>query len=258
MAALPYRGDDIVRVSLWGLGASIALGIAAIAVHSPTLARLPLAGLIFAQILTGYALWRWNPLSTRSLRETLEALRSVDPAVFATGALRALLPALILYFAVPQVWSVLHEPHLLRPRIARLLGRDPKLSHPLENYRRVLEPVAETDVVLGDPATSWPVPSVHGRVVAAYHLEFFVPGQRERWDSAQEFFEARTADGRRREILAQYNVRWLLLDRGRNAEVLRDLISPACVAAEQSSLVLLDARCWAKVSSNSPGRQDSP
>jgi hypothetical protein len=251
MTALPYRRDDLVRTCLWGLGASLALGAAAIAIHSVTLARLPLAGLIFAQILTGYALWQWDLLNTRSLRATLDFLRSFDPAAFAAGFVRLLLPAAILYFAVPQVWNVLHEPHLLRPRIASLLGKDTKRSHLLENYRHVLSPVAETDVVLGDLLTAWPVPSVRGRIVGAEHLEFFVPGQRERCDSAQAFFETQTGVERRREILQRYHVRWLLLDRERDAEVLIELLIPSCVVAERASLVLLDAPCWAEQSSNS-------
>jgi hypothetical protein len=257
MAAVPYRRDEIVRMCLWGLGACLCLGVGAIAVRSATFARLPLAGLIFAQILSGYALWRWNRMGIRALRETVESLGSLDPTVFGTGALRTLLPAAIVYFAVPQISNVLREPHLLRPWLAGALGMDSKQTHPLELYRAVLASVHETDVVMGDPLTVWPVGSIHGRVVAPFHLEFFVPGQQERLEIVQEFLAPQTSADRRRAILGRYDVRWLLLDRDRNSEVLAQLLRQECVVAAQARLVLLDAHCWTETSPVMQGARGS-
>ncbi|HTO70130.1 MAG TPA: hypothetical protein VMR31_09755 [Myxococcota bacterium] len=256
--ALPYRSDEVVRTCGLALAASLGLGVTAIALHSATLARLPLAGLFFAQVLAGYVLWRWYADGASAWSGVGRALASRDAGAFAAGALHALLPAALVYFAVPQLWSVLREPQLLRPRIAKLAGFDDKLERPLERYRRVLGPVAEHDVVLADPLIAWPVPSVRGRIVAAHHLEFFAPGQRDRWDDTAAFLAAQAPSERRREILERYHVRWLLLDRDLESAVLPELLVPACDVSERDRLVLVDAACWVRQSLTVPAKQESP
>lgn len=242
--AIPYRDDAFVRFGLFGAGVTLLLSLAAIPIKSATFARLPLAGLIFSQLLTGYVLARWE-LGRRSTWSAIGAgLRSSDPAAFAGSFVRLALPLTIVYFAVPQVVDVAREPHLMRPFLARLLHRADKRTHLPDDYRRVLAPVAERDVVMAHRFTAWPVPSFHGRIVAAAHFEFFTPGQRQRFDDAETFMHVGTPASERIRLLDTYGARWILLDRTLNERVLPELLVPPAVVSQSGDLILMDAALW--------------
>jgi hypothetical protein len=83
-----------------------------------------------------------------------------------------------------------------------------------------------------------------GRVVAWRHPVYWVPDHAER-RQAQERFFAEATDAERREVIARYRVRWILLNRGEvhlSPEAEGRLLALGCVVAERGSLVLLDLR----------------
>jgi hypothetical protein len=79
-------------------------------------------------------------------------------------ALEFITASFLLYFLLPQVWTILRDPKLTRPYIARLMYRPAKPRPVKAENDRLLKPVGERDVVLGDAVTSWPVPSSRGRI----------------------------------------------------------------------------------------------
>jgi hypothetical protein len=242
--ALPYRREPLVRFALSGLAVILALTALAIATRSATLARLPLAGLIFAQLLTGYVLHRWELLRPSTWRDLLSRLGSLSPDSFAPGFVRAALPAMVLYFAFPQFVNIAREPHLLRPLLATRLHVPDRRANLFLRYQEVLAPVGERDVVMGDASTSWPVPSFHGRVVAAEHFELFTPDQQRRSDDALLFMTPGTLQETRVQLIDRYAVSWILLDRRANSSVLSELLVPEAVTREAGDLILMNAARW--------------
>lgn len=242
--AIPYRDDPLVRFGLLGLSATLLLTGLAYATRSATFARAPLAGLIFAQLLAGHALGRWSLSSPGTWREVAAGLRSRAGDAFAGAFVRVALPAALVFFGTPQLLSIAREPHLMRPYIAGLLHRADKRTHLPDRYRDVLAPVAERDVVMADPATAWPVPSFHGRVVGAAHFEFFTPGQQRRFDDAEAFMQPGTPPAERARLLDAYGARWILLDRVVDERVLAEVLVPGAVVRQSGDLILMDASRW--------------
>ncbi|MEX2219967.1 MAG: hypothetical protein WD749_14540 [Phycisphaerales bacterium] len=244
---LAARDQRTIRVLLAGGAACLALGLAAMAARSAALARLPLPGLIFFHLAVAVAAHDAGLLSPRRWIERARALRAGGPAA-AAAAHAAVGAAVLAYFLAPQLWAVLREPHLARSPIARALGRPDKQLNLLPQYREALAPVGPRDVVFSDGPTSWPVPSVRGRIVAAIHYEFFVPGQPERERDAARFFEA-GPDGATEEerlaLLDKYGATWLLLDTARLTGPQRTaLLREHAVAARSGDLTLMDAAAW--------------
>jgi hypothetical protein len=244
LLAMPYRREPLVRFAMWGLFATLMLTALAAASRSPTFARLPLAGLIFAQVLTGAVLHHWELSRASSWRDILSRLRSLSPDAFIPGFVRALLPALLLYFGVPQLVDAIRQPHLLRPILAKWLQVDDRRAHWFQQYQAVLAPVGERDVVMAESSTGWPVPSFRGRIVAAEHFELFTPDQQRRFDDVQVFMAPGTRQATRVQLIQRYGVSWILLDRRANASVLPELLVANAIAREAGRLILIDAARW--------------
>ena len=128
-----------------------------------------------------------------------------------------------------------------RPPLPRLLKYDPPLWR---DVGRLLAPVRPGDVVLADSPTSYPVPALTGgRVVAWRHPIYWVPDHKRRREAQDRFFAAAGAD-ERRETVAAYEVRWILLNRRQTSldpAATADLLSLGCVVGQRDSLILVDA-----------------
>ncbi|MBN2196419.1 MAG: hypothetical protein JW751_26645 [Polyangiaceae bacterium] len=72
--------------------------------------------------------------------------------------------------------------------------------------RAVATAVRPGGVVLGDPSTTWPLPTCGVKVVALLHQNPLAQDQRERGRRVREFLRSGTSSRRRRAILAQYRV----------------------------------------------------
>jgi hypothetical protein len=241
VAALPWRREPLVRACYWGLGGAILVGALSLVMRSATLMRLPLAGLLFAQVLVGRYAHAVGVFRIGTWKKRLTGLLAGDGHALA----QLFLVALLAYCGYWQLKAIATEPFLARPYIASLLGKEDKQPRNLERYPEVLAGVGRREVILGRPFTVWPAPSFRGRIVAAAHLEYFVPDQRRRWEEVREFFV--TAERPRQiEILEKYSVRWILLDEthldfaGGDERVLE----PSAVTARQGGLILMDAHLW--------------
>jgi hypothetical protein len=159
-------------------------------------------------------------------------------------ALELITASFLLYFLLPQVWAVVRDPQLARPYIARVMHKSAKTRPVRAEYDRLLEPVGERDVVLGDAVTSWPVPSRRGRIVAALHYELFTPDQPQRHVDVQAFFgPANQAE--RQIIINKYNVKYIILEPDRlDRQVADALLDPEAVVGRTEGMVLLDADRW--------------
>jgi hypothetical protein len=243
LLALPYRRDPLVRWGLWGTAAVAGLTTYAIVFESATFARLPLTGLIFAQILVGYAAWRLGLLSVRGWRMALRTLVYGKRHRAAVGFVALLLPAALVYFGTPQLIAVLREPHLLRAPIAAALGHEDKQSRYFERYETLLAGAGERDVVMARKLTAWPIPSFAGRVISANHFEYFSADQFNRVDDVHRFFALDTSDSVRIDLLNKYNTRWILVQQDKDST----LIEPGAISfAEErdDGLVLMRATDW--------------
>lgn len=242
--ALPWRARPLVRVALLAGGLCWTLGLAATVLRSASLARLPLTGLFFFQVAAAVFVYETRLLQFGSWRARTGRLLSGDRGVAASGLLETLVACALLYGAVPQLWSIAREPHLARPYLAPLLGRPDEQLHLRSRLGKLLAPVGRTDVVLSDPVSSWPVPSLRGRIVTALHQEFFVPDQVQRRADVADFFSVEPTRERTR-ILERYDVRWILLNRRTlDPRVFEALLDPRAVVGSDGELVLLDVARW--------------
>lgn len=241
--AMTARDFATVRVLLIGGFACLCMGLGAIFVHSPTLARLPLPGLIFFHLAIAITAQDSAFLSPSAWAARIRGLHGprdiATPAAFATAA-----AIVMFYFLAPQLAAIPREPHLARAYVAPLLHRENKQPDWRRLYAKALVPVHTGDVVLSDPRTSWPVPSFGGRIVAADHYEFFTLDQPQRDRDAEGFFTVAT-DRERLPILDRYNVRWILVNSSSLTDAQRTaLVRETAIAARSGDLVLMDAVAW--------------
>jgi hypothetical protein len=75
--------------------------------------------------------------------------------------------------------------------------------------------VGPADVVVTDLDTGWYVPAFAGKVVASRHPVAFVPDHDARLEDVRRFFRDSTDLAGRREILARYGARFILIDKER-------------------------------------------
>ncbi len=211
LAALPFRRDPLVRWAFTALGLVWACALLAIVTRSATLVRLPLAAMILAHMLVGFTAWRWGLLRPSGWGGVVRAWRRPMHAGFPRALLATLLLFALLYFGLPQCFAVLREPHLLRSTIAPILKREDKQPHFWQTYATLFRNAKEGQVVFGERDITWPAPSFGVRVVAAEHLEFFTPNQRERWDDVDTFFARGTDNATRAEILERSHADYILL-----------------------------------------------
>src|SRR5688572_1184120 len=240
---LAGRDRAAVAPLLLGGAAAVAAGLVGIAIKSPTLARIPLAGLIFFHLAIAVTAHDAGLLGRQAWIDRWKSLRSAGPGS-ADAALAVMAVLVISYGLVPQAMAIPREPHLARSYVAPLMGRENKQCRWRELYRDVLEPVQGREVVFADPLTSWPVPSFRGRVMTAWHFEFFVPGQWERWNDAGKFFATDSEDVRAF-LLRRYEAKWLLVDEDRlNEKQAAEIIREKAVRRRAGPLVLMDANAW--------------
>jgi hypothetical protein len=140
---------------------------------------------------------------------------------------------------------ILREPHLGRPYVARIMGKEDK-QRPLKPiYDKLMQGVDRHAVVLGPAVSVWPVPSSGGRIVAAAHFELFTPDQTQRYDDTVRFFGEGTSLKERLEVLHKYHVSYILLDPAHvESDAFAGLLEESAVVRRVAGLVLMDAGMW--------------
>ena len=246
LAALSMREHTFIRTSLLATVGLLVLGVAALAVRSPTLARLPLAGLIFPQAVVGVFLHRVGVARLGTWPDRLRRLLDRDRATMSPALVELVVAARRIGLAIPNLWLILREPHLGRRWVAPLMGREDKQPRYWQSYEMLLAShILPGDVVLADPRTGWPVPSFGGRVVAALHWEYFTGDQRRRRDDVTQFFILDTPTVARLEVLDRYGVDWLLVDRDSlSPALLGTLLVTVAIVADDGQRVLMAADRW--------------
>ena len=243
--ALPLIDRPLIRFSIAGGLLSVGGGLVSLVNHSPTLARFPLPGLVFFHIMVGLFAHEVGLFSPSTWPARLRSIFSPLPQG-AFSVVQFLLAIVLLGCLVPQLRDIAKQPYLARPYLVKIFhGKDRQL-YLRENLIKLLSPVGEDDVVLSDLQTSWLVPGINGKIVAALHYELFVPQQRQRQRDLETFF-ATDSEAERRKILQRYNVRWIIL----NHQILDErtyvaLLRPAARVAQVDDLVLMDARKWVR------------
>ncbi len=87
----------------------------------------------------------------------------------------------------------------------------PEGNSVVELYDRLTQDVGPEDVVLSTSDVSWPLPTVRGKAVSIYHQNPVLLDQFDRAADVGEFFTLETTSSRREEILAEYQVRFVLI-----------------------------------------------
>lgn len=112
----------------------------------------------------------------------------------------------------------------------------------LAEYEPLTRHIGEDDVVVADLVTSWYLPAYCGKVVATLHPLAFVPDWRRRVEDLDRFFQPRAGERFRREVIARYGARFLLVDREEvplSAAAERELRNLGEVIYEKHPLVLI-------------------
>jgi hypothetical protein len=233
-----------VSMLLSAAAACLLLGLWAMLVHSPGLARLPMPGLIFAHLALALFADESRVFDPRTWPARLAALVRAQPSEVAPHVVQTVLAVAVIGFLVPQLDSIAHEPHLGRPLLEALLRRAPKRTSIRPQLDRLLAPIGAHDVVLSDELTSWAVPSSRGRVVSALHFELFVPGQLQRSRDVDHFFGSASED-ERRHILERYQVSYIVLNRAWIAPAsYQSLLDAGSVVGAAGDLTLMNAQTW--------------
>ena len=245
LGALAARDRAVTRALLAGGAACLGAGLAGIALKSATLARIPLAGLIFFHLAVAVTARDFGWLSRDAWKERIRQLRTGGPAA-AEASLAAVATLVLLYGLAPQLLAIPREPHLARAYVAPLMGREDKQPRWRDVYRQALAPVGTREVVFGDPITTWPAPSFGARIVAPLHFEFFVPRQEQRYADALRFFST-SSEAERSRLLDSYGARWLLVDTALMDERQKsELVRENAVRGRAGSLVLMESAAWKK------------
>ncbi len=247
IAALPMRDHPFIRTVLLATAGLVLVTLIGALSGSATLARIPLAGLIFPQAAVGVFLYKVG-IGWQTWPGRLKQLLNKDRAVMNRAFVETTVAALVVTLAIPNFWLIAKKPYLARKWIAPIVGAENKQKHLWDRYDNLLTPnIRPGDVCMAEPLTGWPIPSFGGRVVAALHLEFFPVGQLERFEDVTRFFDLHTTCEERADLLRKYNARWILIDRESptllpsvyNALMLKD-----AVVADDGRFVLMDATAW--------------
>jgi len=238
VVTLPWQGHPLVRFGHLALLGTLAAAAIAAARESALFMRLVFVGLTIVNVAIGFAAHQLGLFDPRTWPAWIGELRRGQWKGI-TAALLAMMLGYCLFF---QAAAILREPYLARPLLAPIMGRENKQAMVRETYTRGLAEVALRDVVLADMETAWPVPSFSGRIVAALHLEFFVPDEEERRADVAAFEAAADLETIRR-IVEKRDARWILLDDRRASwGRLSRLLPAGAVAAQERYLHLYDAR----------------
>jgi hypothetical protein len=127
------------------------------------------------------------------------------------------------------VWGLLltfayHNVQRTRREWAYFAGYARRGESPLLRYaRRVAVIAGKRAVILGDPVTLWPIPTFGPKVVALHHENPFVADQDQRDQDVTTFFTPLTTDEVRGELLRQYGVTHVIVNRGMRGPIGRFL-----------------------------------
>ncbi len=113
--SLLSRDRRTVWTLLAGAGACFALGVGAMIVKSPTLARLPLPGLVFLHLAVALYADEARLFDPRTWPARFRGLLARAPSEAAVPIVQTVVAATVAYFLVPQLIDVVKEPHLARP-----------------------------------------------------------------------------------------------------------------------------------------------
>ena len=244
LLALPYRAHPLVRLALIAGGACYLLGVLAFLARSATFARLPIPGTFFFHIAVSWVVVEMGLLRPRTWAARFRRATATEVERATTAVAAIVLAFALLYFLVPQLLSVLREPHLARQYVAPVLGREDRQLHLRARFKSLLEPVDTRDVVLSDRSTSWPMPSISGRIVTANHWEYWTPDQGQREADVSAFFSLET-DVDRAGMIEKYSVRWIVLNPDAiGREVSDSLLETEAIVQRDAEWVLMDAREW--------------
>jgi len=242
--AIPLRDRPLVRTCLAGAVIAVAAGLYAVVARSPVPARFPLPGLIYLHLAIGVFVHETGILRPSTWPARLRAVTGAASEA-AQPLLQIVVAAMLVYCLVPQLISIAAEPHLGRVYVAKILGRKDRQQRLRQELAELLRRVGENDVVLSDPQTSWLIPSVRGRIVAAIHYELFIPDQPQRMSDVENFFSADSTPSRRIELVKRYHVNWIVLDRRMiDPHVFDALLRPRAVIAQVGDFVLMDVKRW--------------
>jgi hypothetical protein len=253
LLTLMLRPRESLRRCLLCAVATFGLTLASLPFHSASLARFPMPGMVFLHIAIGVLVHETGLFQPRTWPARVRLIARGEPQV-PQALLEIVTAAAILYFGLPQVLAIPSEWHLAKPYLAQWLGKsDREHPHLLPKLDRLLGGVVGSrDVVLADEETAWPIPSSHGKIVAPLHYEAFVDGQDTRARDVAAFFGAANL-AERKQILARYHVRYIVLNRGRTAsDVWTALYSEPAVVRRDDSLVLMNADSW-RAQTEQPG-----
>jgi hypothetical protein len=244
-AALAVR-RPLVRTLLFGAIVSLALSLLAFALRSPVLARLPLPALIFVHLPIGVFCHESAILHPATWPQRLRTLWGGEPAKVYPVIVESIVALILGGALIPQLIQVVTTPYLAGPYVAQILGQPPKLVHLKAAGDRLLRGIGAHDVVLSDMITSWPLPSSKGRIVAALHYEFFVPGQALRKANVNAFFAEGASDRDRLAIARKYHVRWIVLNNALLPRpVFDEILVREAIVERVGIFILLDAKTWA-------------
>jgi len=245
LLALPLFKRPIIRFGFVGGALSIGAGAMSYFMHSPTLSRFPLPGLIYFHIVVGIFAYETGILRPSTWPARLKQMLQPYPQG-SFAILQTLLALALIACLLPQLKLIAIEPWLARPYLVKVLhrGKDHQERLPGE-LATLLGTIPEHDVVLSDTRTSWLIPSYNGRVVSAIHYELFVPGQAQRWHDVIDFFSPADSPAHREQVVRKYNARWIVLDRsGLDETVYKELVRPSAIVGRTDLLVLMDAQKW--------------
>ncbi|MDG1462410.1 MAG: hypothetical protein P8R04_02480, partial [Gammaproteobacteria bacterium] len=82
----------------------------------------------------------------------------------------------------------------------------------VELYKKLTPGIGPNDVVIAPLALAWPLPTVTGKAVVAYHQNPLLMDQFQRLEVIAEFFAPDTVPQRRDEIIQTYEVKYMLLE----------------------------------------------
>jgi len=252
--ALTLRDRNVVRIFLIGGYLSYLAGTLVFLLPTwlplvVAVSRFPMPGLIYMHMSLGILAHKVGLFRPRSWPDRLRVLWTGEQANVAQAACEVVLAIAVVYFLIPEVLSVLREPHLLRPYLAKLMGKENKQLVLLPRFRTLLQGVGPRDVVLSDDVTMWCVPSANGRVVHSYHTEMFVPESEEKAQlrDVEDFFGPDDNDNRRIDVIQRYNVGWIILNQRLLSKPVFDRLRvDSAVVRQEDFLVLMNAQRWIK------------
>jgi hypothetical protein len=120
------------------------------------------------------------------------------------------------FLAILSIWGMalavaetlgyhLNSKGMLFPRYA--LRKDFK-----ESYKEIAKHIGPMDVVLSPALAGWPLPTYAGKIIALYHTNPLVRDSSQRTRDSEAFFDLRTTNRERRELIARYGAKHLFFD----------------------------------------------